>query len=174
MVWFFQRPIVEFSLENQRAVQAKAKRQANATLKGGSKKGKPVKEVAERVERPKDVKPGLPSHLGPKVRLCNVTDQNNMLHNWHVGTPITQRPSAQRYFDRSDADPCIPASADIRSGGKVISSLSTILNWPCRYDIRKEVRVMKRNVKLRNGRKSERRRSLRRMRRNGSNSLHLR
>lgn len=72
-----QRPIVEFSLENTVALQAKEKRlQSTKTLlssssKPASKGAKATKLLTKgsegQVERPKGVKPGLPSHHGPKV-----------------------------------------------------------------------------------------------------------
>ena len=77
---FFQRPIVEFSLENTKALQAKEKRQqANKSILTGNTKGNPTKTKAgpkiavtgsaAQIERPTGVKPGLPSHSGPKVSI---------------------------------------------------------------------------------------------------------
>jgi len=58
---------VEFSLENTKALQAKEKRLQ--TLKNSPKKASKVVTSGSqaKVERPEGVKPGLPSHHGPKV-----------------------------------------------------------------------------------------------------------
>ncbi|XP_067950905.1 RNA-binding protein 28-like [Watersipora subatra] len=72
-----KRPIVEFSLENTKALQAKERRlQTERSSSSGNAKtsSKAVKTKLNtrgsdaQVERPKGVKPGLPSHHGPKVR----------------------------------------------------------------------------------------------------------
>lgn len=74
----FQRPIVEFSLENTKALQAKEKRlQTTKSMLSGNTKGNVSKDnpsagvattgTATQIERPAGVKPGLPSHSGPKV-----------------------------------------------------------------------------------------------------------
>lgn len=74
---------MEFSLENTKALQAREKRQqANKSILTGNTKGNPAKTkpstkiavtgTSTQIERPAGVKPGLPSHSGPKVCMAHL------------------------------------------------------------------------------------------------------